>query len=64
MRTDLELELWRGDEWLAGASGTVADAEREIVHYAMVYGLDGPVEIKRVVRESYVLSGTTKPSSQ
>lgn len=56
MNDNFELELWRGDEWLAGASGTKADAEREIMHYAMVYLQDGPVEIKRVVREPYSVS--------
>lgn len=37
----LELELWRGDEYLASVDGSPKDAMREILHYMAVYGQDG-----------------------
>jgi hypothetical protein len=48
----LELELWRGDDFLAAVEGERADAIREILHYMAVNGQDGGgmrvVEIMRV----------------
>ncbi len=46
-----DFEIWQDGMMVAGASATdVADAWREAVHYAAVYGQDGPVEIVRVSR--------------
>ena len=51
MDGELELELWRGDEWLAGVSGKPDDAMREIMHYMAVYGQDGGgMRVMEVVR--------------
>ncbi|MFN6951004.1 MAG: hypothetical protein ACK4NE_00210, partial [Albidovulum sp.] len=41
---------WQNDEFAAGASGSPEDAAREIMHYAAVYGQDGPVKIYEVKR--------------
>ncbi len=43
------LEIWQRDEWCAGVSGD--DWERvhaDAMHYAMVYGQDGPTEIRGI----------------
>jgi hypothetical protein len=48
----LELEIWRGEDYLAGVEGPRKDAVREILHYLAINGQDGDamrvVEIKRV----------------
>jgi len=46
---EVSYELMQDDMIVAGASGL--GAERDIEHYAMVYGQDGPVEIVRVTRQ-------------
>jgi hypothetical protein len=39
--------LWQdGIEVASVTAQTAEDADREIAHYAMVYGQDGPVEIR------------------
>ena len=44
-------ELWQNDEFVASADSTdQQEAEREIQHYALMYGQDGPVEIRRYIR--------------
>lgn len=48
--TEAEYELWQNDEFAAGASGSPEDAARQIMHYAAVYGQDGPVKIYEVKR--------------
>lgn len=48
--TEAEYELWQNDEFTAGASGSPEDAARQIMHYAAVYGQDGPVKIYEVKR--------------
>lgn len=47
---EADFELWQDDMMVAGTSGLRADAEREIWHYAAVYGQDGPVEVFEVRR--------------
>ena len=47
---DSEFVLLQGDCWVAGASGPRQDALREILHYATVYGQDGPVKVYEVKR--------------
>lgn len=47
---DSEFELWQDDCWMAGTSGPREDALRDILHYAMVYGQDGPVKVYEVKR--------------
>jgi hypothetical protein len=40
-------QLWQGGMLVATVEGpTRAFAEREIAHYALMYGQDGPVEIR------------------
>jgi len=41
-------ELWQDGMMVAGAVGPRTRAAREINHYALVYGQDGPVEIREV----------------
>ena len=46
-----EFEVWQDGMPVASASASkVSDAWREAIHYAAVYGQDGPVEIVRVSR--------------
>lgn len=46
-----EFEIWQDDMPVAMASASdVTNAWREAVHYAAMYGQDGPVEIVRVSR--------------
>ena len=47
---DSEFVLLQDDCWVAGASGPRQDALREILHYATVYGQDGPVKVYEVKR--------------
>jgi hypothetical protein len=47
-------ELWQGGICVALASAPSQDvAATEIAHYAMMYGQDGPVEIKGPFEEMY-----------
>jgi hypothetical protein len=50
--TGAKFELWQDGIPVATVSAPVPGAAREIMHYAAVYGQDGPVEIKRVTRET------------
>ena len=45
-------ELWQGDMPFAFVSGPREQAEREIKHYAAVYGQDSAVEIREVTGEA------------
>ena len=45
---ETQFEVWQGDDFVAGAD-TLSDAQ----HYAVVYGQDGPVEIKVAVTTRY-----------
>ena len=54
---DVTYELWEierdhSELMVACVSGPAEDAFREIKHYAMVYGQDGPVEIRKAATES------------
>ena len=47
-----EFELWQDEMVVASVvSEDRASARREIEHYAMMYGQDGPVEIREIVRK-------------
>lgn len=51
--TEIEFEVWQNGEMVAGGIATNARAMlREADHYALVYGQDGPVEVKFFVRQS------------
>ena len=39
-------ELWQGGQMVALVEADQASADREIMHYAMMYSEDGPVEIR------------------
>lgn len=41
-------EIWQDGMPVASCSGPRALAEAEAAHYALVYGQDGPVEIREV----------------
>jgi hypothetical protein len=41
-------ELWQDGQKVAGCQGPRERAEAQIAHYAMMYGEDGPVEIKEI----------------
>lgn len=44
---DTEFELWQDGMMVASVSAAnYDDAKREILHYAAMYGQDGPVEIR------------------
>jgi hypothetical protein len=52
MAEEYALEIWQNGEWCAGVSGP--DWERvhaDAMHYAMVYGKDGPTEIRGIPLE-------------
>ncbi len=40
-------EIWQNGERVASCCGPDETARQEADHYAMVYGQDGPVEIKK-----------------
>jgi hypothetical protein len=49
---EYNLEIWQNGEWCAGVSGD--DWKRvyaEAMHYALMYGQDGPTEIRGVPPE-------------
>jgi len=46
----VEIEVWQDGMCVAGVSAPHEDAMKEAVHYAMVYGQDGPVEVFMVKR--------------
>lgn len=48
---EVSYELVQDDMIVAGASGL--GAERDIAHYALVYGQDGPLECYRVERQKF-----------
>lgn len=47
---EAEYEIWQDDMPVAGASGPRDRAFAEAMHYAQVYGQDGPVSVCEVVR--------------
>lgn len=50
-REEYEYEVWQGHAWQAG--GSTVDAETAIAeadHYAMMYGQDGPVEVRFYIK--------------
>lgn len=50
---EIEFEVWQNDEMVAAGITTNAKAAfQEADHYALVYGQDGPVEVKFFVRQS------------
>lgn len=65
MEDRLELELWRGDDYLASVEGSRPDAVREILHYLAVNAQDGGgmrvVEIKRVPFDLVAAARTSLP---
>lgn len=47
MSKDFEFELWQDGIMVASVSApNYDDAKREILHYSVMYGQDGPVEIR------------------
>jgi len=42
----MKYELWQDGVMVASVEGEPEDARREILHYAMVYAQDGPVDIR------------------
>lgn len=44
----VEYQVWQDGLMVASAYGHDTDARREALHYAAVYGQDGPVEVERV----------------
>ncbi|CAL62446.1 Hypothetical protein HEAR2315 [Herminiimonas arsenicoxydans] len=49
MSTDrATFEIWQDGMCVASSSGPREDAQREALHYAAVYGQDGPVELREV----------------
>lgn len=60
---EAEFELCQGDDIAAHASGPRDRALAEIMHYAAVYGQDGPVEVFEIIRKPVALptpKGTPK----
>lgn len=50
---EYEFEVWQGDAMQAGGSATtVGSVQAEAEHYAMMYGQDGPVEVKYYERRA------------
>ncbi len=50
---EIEFEVWQNGTMEAGGTTTNAKAAfQEADHYALVYGQDGPVEVKFFVRQS------------
>ncbi len=49
----IEFEIWQ-DDWMVagGVTSNAKKALQEADHYAMMYGQDGPVEIKFFIRRS------------
>lgn len=48
---DYEYELWQdGIKVAAVVADNEADARREMLHYAAIYGQDGPYEIRGPIR--------------
>ncbi len=51
--TKIEFEVWQnGAMEASGTTFNAKDALHEADHYALVYGQDGPVEVKFFVRQS------------
>jgi hypothetical protein len=46
-----EFELWQDDMRVAGVSGPRVMAWRDILHYTLIYGQDGPVRVCEIVRK-------------
>lgn len=61
MTDEAEFELWQEGLCVSTAFGPREQARAEILHYAMMFGQDGPVEIFEVKRvlEPVDLSGET-----
>ena len=50
-RHEYEYEVWQDDFMQAGGSTTSPEvALQEADHYAMMYGLDGPVEVRFYIK--------------
>lgn len=63
---DAEFELHELGMMVAGTSGPRADAMREIMHYAAVYGQDGPAEayeVFEVIRRPIAIAALPTPCS-
>lgn len=50
MNDEAEFEIYQNDDIVASSSGPRDQAWREIMHYAAVYGQDGPVEVFEITR--------------
>lgn len=63
---DHEFEVWQDDMMVAGASShDRAAAYREALHYAAMYGQDGPVEVFEITRSRVTLpAAPTLPPGQ
>ena len=52
MGQEYEYEVWQGHAWQAGGSTETPEAAiAEADHYAMMYGQDGPVEVRFYVKQ-------------
>lgn len=50
---EIEFEVWQnGTMEAGGVTSNAKEALQEADHYALVYGQDGPVEVKFFVRQS------------
>src|SRR5690606_7399769 len=59
---EYEYEVWQGDALQAGGSTTdYASAKSEADHYAMMYGQDGPVEVR--IYEKRLLAAAPPPAT-
>lgn len=52
MKQEYEYEVWQDHAWQAGGSTETPErAIAEADHYAMMYGQDGPVEVRFYVKQ-------------
>ena len=59
MDDDYYFEVWQGDQPIAETCATDRErALREALHYAAMYGQDGPVKLYEVKRTEIVLEPT------
>lgn len=59
---EYEFEVWQRDSLQAGGSATdLASVQAEADHYALMYGQDGPVEVRLYERRRIVVPTGAQP---
>ena len=61
---DYEFQVWQnGEHWAGGSASTLEAAQAEARHYAMMYGQDGPVEVRMFEKREITAARAAAPAA-